>query len=112
MIEWLGLPTSEEFRQGCNMVIDLLKVNGFSKVLVNNSGATLFSISDQHWLNVEWLPKAEKAGYRYSATVLGDSDVFVKFAVQSIARKRDQSKFVSKSFKSTQEASDWLGSVS
>jgi hypothetical protein len=110
-VEWLGRPSSDEFRLGCNTALDLLKLNGVSKMLVDNSGATLFSVSDQHWLNNEWFPKAEKAGYRYSATILGDSDAFVKYAAQSIASKRDQSKFTGKFFKSIEEASDWLKNI-
>jgi len=110
-VQWIDLPPSDEFRKGCNTVLDMLKARGLSKVIVDNSKARLFSVSDQHWLNEDWLPRAEKAGYRYSATVLGDSDAFVKYAAQSIANKRDQSKFVSKFFKTTDEAAQWLKSL-
>lgn len=110
-IEWLGMPTSDEFRLGCNTVLNILKENGLTKVLVDNSAATLFTVADQRWLNEDWLPRAEQAGYRYSATVLGNTDAFVKFAAQSIASKRDSSRFVSKFFKSVDDAVTWLSSV-
>ncbi len=108
MIQWTGMPSSDEFRIGCNTALDVMQKNGVSKVLVDNSSATLFTVKDQQWLNNEWLPRAEKAGYRYSATVLGDSDAFVKFAVNNIASKRDNTKFESKFFKTVDEAKEWL----
>jgi hypothetical protein len=111
IIEWLDMPSSDEFRKGCDTALELLREKGLQKFLVNNSKAKLFSVSDQRWLNDDWLPRAEKAGYRYSATVLGDSDAFVKFAAHSIANKRDQSKFISKFFKTTQEALEWLSTL-
>lgn len=107
-VKWIDLPQSDEFRKGCDTVLDMLKARGLSKIIVDNSQAKLFSVTDQHWLNEDWLPRAEKAGYRYSATVLGDSDAFVKYAAQSIANKRDQSKFMSKFFKTIDEAKEWL----
>lgn len=107
-IQWFGMPPSDEFQKGCDMVIQLMQEKGVSKVLTDNSSAKLFSTKDQQWLNQNWLPRAEKAGYRYSATVLGDSDAFVKYAVQSIASKRDQTKFQSRFFKTRDDAISWL----
>ncbi len=110
-IEWLGMPTSDEFRLGCNTVLDILKDKGLTKVLVDNSAATLFTVADQRWLNEDWLPRAEKQGYRFSATILGDTDAFVKFAAQSIASKRDSLRFTSKFFKTEGDALAWLSNV-
>lgn len=108
MIQWTGMPSSDEFMRGCNTALEVMQKNGVSKILVDNSSATLFTIKDQQWLNNEWLPRAEKVGYRYSATVLGDSDAFVKFAAKNIASKRDQNKFEGKFFKTVNEAKEWL----
>lgn len=110
-IEWIDMPSSDEFRSGCNAALELMREKGVHKFLVDNSKAKLFSIKDQRWLNEEWLPCAEKAGYRYSATVLGQSDAFVKFAAHSIAGKRDTSKFSSKFFMTEADAIEWLKTV-
>ncbi len=110
-VEWFELPPTDIFRKGCNAVLEMLMEKKVSKVLVDNTHVKLFALKDQHWLNDDWLPRAEKAGYRYSATVLGDSDAFVKFASQSIAGKRDKSKFISKFFKTKQEAVVWFKSL-
>lgn len=110
-IQWFDLPPSEVFRKGCDTALEMMQANGSSKVLVDNSKAKLFSVVDQHWLNENWLPRAEKAGYKYSATVLGDGDAFVKYAAHGIAKKRDQAKFVSQFFKTVDEAINWLKEV-
>jgi hypothetical protein len=111
LVEWFELPPSSEFRKGCDTALEVLIAKKVSKILVDNSHAKLFAMKDQQWLNENWLPRAEAAGYHYSATVLGDSDAFVKFAAQSIAQKRDQSKFKSKFFKTKDEAITWLKSL-
>lgn len=107
-IQWIGSPNSKEFREGCDTALRIMYEKGSSKLLVDNTEARLFSVSDQKWLNDVWLPRAEMAGYTYSATVLGNSDAFVKFAAHNIASKRDQSKFVSKFFITIDEACSWL----
>lgn len=109
-IQWFGVPPSEDFRKGCDTVLEIMSHKSVSKILTDNTEAKLFSVADQKWLNESWLPRAEKAGYRVSATLLGE-DAFVKFAAQNIASKRDQTKFKSKFFKNMEEAIDWLKTV-
>ena len=110
VIEWFGSPKSEDFRKACMLVIDALKDNNTSKVLTDNSRAVIFRREDQEWLNEVWLPKAEKVGYRVSATLV-KKDPFVKFAVDNILKGRDQSKFLNKRFESREEAVSWLKSL-
>jgi hypothetical protein len=107
-IKWVGLPDSAEFQKGCDSALDLLKRKGVSKVITDSSEASVFSLSDQRWLNENWLPRAEKAGYHHSAAVVGNNDAFIKFAVNNISAKRDTSKFTSKIFTTIDEAKKWL----
>ncbi|WP_462280348.1 hypothetical protein [Salinivirga cyanobacteriivorans] len=111
VIEWFGAPKSEEFRNACMRVIDALKDHNTSKVLTDNSRAVIFKREDQQWLNEVWLPEAEKAGYRASATVI-KKDPFVRFAVDNIVKGRDKDKFLNKRFESRDEALNWLKSLS
>lgn len=110
-IQWFGLPLSEEFRDGCNKALELMKTHGISKILTDNSEANVFSTTDQNWLNEDWLPRAEKQGYKASATLIDKSHAFAKFAAQNIARKRDASKFANRIFESKVEALDWLKNI-
>jgi hypothetical protein len=106
VIEWIGAPKSNKFREACMLVIDVLKEHNSHKVLTDNSKAVIFGRSDQIWLNEVWLPQAEKVGYRISATVIKD-DPFVKFAVNNIVKERGD-KFINKRFLSHDEAKEWL----
>jgi hypothetical protein len=110
-IQWFGLPLSEEFREGCNRVLELMKTHGISKILTDNTQANVFSTKDQHWLNDEWLPRAEKQGYKASATLIDKSHAFANFAARNIAKKRDASKFANRIFESKEEAILWLKTI-
>lgn len=108
-IEWLGAPKGEAFRSACMVVIDALRAHQTSKVLTNNSRALVFAVDDQEWLNKVWLPQAEQAGYRVSATVVKD-DAFIRFIVDRIAKQRDD-RFTTKVFKELEEAREWLKTI-
>lgn len=110
IIEWFGAPKSESFRSACLLVTKALQENGYSKVLTDNTKAVIFKREDQQWLNEVWLPEAEAAGYRASATVI-KKDPFVRFAVDNIMKDRDQENFLNKRFESREEAQNWLQSL-
>ena len=109
-IKWFGFPRSIDFREACNMAIDLMVKYKTWKFLTDNRDAKVFSVSDQKWLNSEWLPNAIKAGYTCSATLTND-DIFVKTAIKNIANKRDQNIITTKLFTNEDEAIAWLKSV-
>lgn len=111
MIKWNGLPPSEEFKRGCNTVLDLMEKHKIIKVITDNTEAKVFSMEDQRWLNQEWLPKAQKLGYKYSAVLLKENDPFIKFALKNIMAKRDPSIFQAKFFHFYQDATEWLMNV-
>ncbi len=108
-ISWKAHPPSNEFRQACEKVLELMDEFRIDKLLTDNSEAKLFNVEDQEWLNAEWLPRAEKLGYRGSAVIM-PRDPFVKFAVNSIAFKRDR-KFFIRIFSNEKEALNWLKSI-
>ncbi|ALO17038.1 hypothetical protein L21SP5_03427 [Salinivirga cyanobacteriivorans] len=107
IIEWFGAPKSESFRSACLLVTKALKENGYSRVLTDNTNAVIFKREDQQWLNEVWLPEAEAAGYRASATII-KKDPFVRFAVDNIVKDRDNVKFLNQRFESREEARSWL----
>lgn len=109
-IKWIGLPSSDEFRKGCNTALELMRKHAIVKVLTDNTEAKVFAVEDQRWLNEEWLPRAQALGYRCSA-VLVENNPFVTFAVKNIMAKRDPKKFTSKFFTDEQEALEWLKTI-
>lgn len=109
-IKWFGFPRSLDFRKACNTVIDLMLKYKSGKLLTDNRNATVFSVSDQKWLNSEWLPRAIKVGYYCSATLTND-DVFINTAIKNISNKRDQNLVKTKLFTNEDEAIVWLKSI-
>lgn len=108
MIQWFGLPPTEEFRKGCNAVLEMMKQYSVTKILTDNSKVKVFSVTDQKWLNETWLPKAEALGYRVSATLVAEEDPFVTFAVKNIMANRDPKKYKARFFTKYDEAIQWL----
>jgi len=106
-IHWNGFPPSNDFREACMKILDFIKKYQTGKLLTDNRNAKLFSVDDQKWLNNEWLPKAIKAGYYCSATLINE-DVFVKTAIANIINKRNQDNVKAKVFISEDEAINWL----
>lgn len=108
-VKWTGFPKSEPFREACLHLLEFMKTLQIKKLLTNNLDVKLFSVSDQRWINEEWLPKAEQLGYYCSATV-NSNDVVVKTAITNITTRRD-SKFKTKQFSQLSEAKNWLMQV-
>lgn len=108
-IRWFGFPRSLDFREACMKVIDFINNYNTGKLLTDNRNAKVFSVDDQKWLNIEWLPEALKAGYYCSATLIND-DVFVKTAIKNITNNRKQNNIKTKIFTDEDEALTWLSS--
>lgn len=109
-VKWFGFPRSSDFRETCNLVIELMKKYKTGKLFTDNRNAKVFSVDDQKWLNTEWLPNAINAGYNCSATLIND-DIFIKTAIQNIINHRNTTKVKSKLFTNENEAIEWLQSV-
>lgn len=109
-VKWKGLPPSDEFRKGCNIVLEFMRKHNITKVLTDNTEAKVFAVEDQKWLNEEWLPRAQAIGYSCSAVLL-PNDPFITFAVKNIVAKRDPKKFKSKFFTDEREALNWLKQI-
>jgi len=109
-VKWFGFPRSIDFREACNMAIDLMVKYKTGKLLTDNRDAKVFSVSDQKWLNSEWLPNAIKAGYYCSATLTKD-DIFINTAVKNIANSRNKEIAKTKLFTNEDEAIAWLKSI-
>ncbi|MBI9065950.1 MAG: hypothetical protein JEZ09_01580 [Salinivirgaceae bacterium] len=110
IVKWIGFPKTEMFKEACSNLLILMKSKNIKKLLTDNTNVKLFSVTDQKWLNQEWLPKASEIGYFCSATV-SNRDVFVDTAVTNISHKRDASKFIVKRFSNISEAKNWLKNV-
>lgn len=104
---WRGYSTSEQFREGTELMLNELIYNGSSRVLADIREMILIGMEDQKWLEMKFLPRAIKFGFKQIAIVTPNS-YFNKVAVESVSYKVDKEKLTISFFDSREEAVVWL----
>lgn len=90
-MEWSGYATSNDFREGTELMLNILIQNNCSHVLANIRDMTIIGMDDQQWLESNFLPRAIKFGFKKIAIVTPKAH-FNKVAVESISYKIDKEK--------------------
>lgn len=111
VMEWDGYATSDQFREGTELMLNTLIRNNASKVLADIKDMVLIGLEDQKWLESSFLPRAIKFGFKAIA-IIRPENYFNKVAVESISFKIDQEKLKINVFDNLEEAKAWLGSIS
>jgi hypothetical protein len=68
--EWKIPPTSQEFRNGLDVMIDALQFFDTGKIVFDASALGILLESDQDWISSDWYGRAIVAGYSQVAFVL------------------------------------------
>ena len=106
---WKGYSTSEQFREGTELMLNELISNGSSKVLADIREMILIGLEDQKWLESRFLPRAIRFGFKQIAIVTPNS-YFNRVAVESVSYKVDKEKISIQFFDTRDEAVSWLSS--
>jgi hypothetical protein len=109
-MQWNGYATSEQFREGTELMLNILIQNSCSKVLADIRDMTLIGMEDQKWLETNFLPRAIKFGFKAIA-IITPTSYFNKVAVESISYKIDKEKLIINYFDSAEKASEWLKAI-
>lgn len=72
---WKQFTAGERFRAGCHDLLDLIRQEDKSKLLVDVSNVRAHRDEDKQWLQEEWIPMTIDAGIEYSVTVTTDSAI-------------------------------------
>lgn len=104
---WKGYSTSEQFREGTELMLNELITNGSSKVLADLREMILIGMDDQKWLETRFLPRAIRFGFRQIA-IISPNSYFNRVAVESVSYKVDKEKISIQFFDSWEEAVGWL----
>jgi hypothetical protein len=104
---WKGYSTSEQFREGTELMLNELICNGCSKVLADVREMILIGMDDQRWLDSRFLPRAIKFGFKQIA-IISPNSYFNKVAIESISYKVDKEKISIQFFDTREEAIMWL----
>jgi hypothetical protein len=107
VMRWRGYATSQEFREGTELMLETLESNGAAKVFADIKEMAIIGMEDQAWLNADFLPRAIAAGFRAIA-IIRPHAYFNKVAVESISYKVDKEKLAIAFFDNDRSAKEWL----
>ena len=110
VMEWDGYATSKQFKQGTELMLNILIKNNCSKVLADIKDMKIIAMEDQQWLNEEFLPRATKFGFKAIA-IIKPNYYFNKVAVETISYKADKDKLTINFFDNRHEAKEWLKKI-
>jgi len=109
VMEWNGYATSTQFREGTELMLNVLIQNNCSKVLADIRDMVLIGMDDQKWLESGFLPRAIKFGFKKIA-IIKPTAYFNKVAVETVSYKIDKEKLMINFFDSPEEGRAWLKS--
>lgn len=110
VMEWDGYATSEQFKEGTELMLNTLIQHNTSKVLADIKDMKIIGMQDQQWLDTHFLPRAVKFGFNAIAIIRPDS-YFNKVAVESVSYKVDKEKLTINFFDNTDDAKNWLKNI-
>lgn len=104
---WTGYATSEQFREGSELMLNELIYSKARAVLADLREMVIIGLEDQKWLESTFIPRAIKFGFKQIA-FLTPTSYFNKVAVESVTYKIDKEKLYMQFFENEQEAISWL----
>ncbi|MEP6676160.1 MAG: STAS/SEC14 domain-containing protein [Ferruginibacter sp.] len=110
VMKWNGYATSEQFKEGTELMLNTLIRNNTSKVLADIKDMVLIGMEDQQWLDKTFLPRATDFGFKTIAMIWPDH-YFNKVAVENISYKIDRQKLSINFFDDLSEARAWLKNI-
>ncbi|HEY8937848.1 MAG TPA: hypothetical protein VIM65_21635 [Cyclobacteriaceae bacterium] len=109
VVEWKTPPTSQEFKDSMNVVVEALQYFNTGKVIFDTVALGVLLDADQEWISSDWYVRAVKVGYSRVAFVLPKdafTDMFVKETV-----KRTSDRIPTAYFENRMAAIEWMNEV-
>lgn len=72
---WDSYTSGQPFRDAANDLLEHVRSENVSKLIIDSSGIKAHDTEDKQWLMEEWTPKLDAAGIEYTATVHADSSI-------------------------------------
>ncbi|WP_338870719.1 hypothetical protein WBJ53_23500 [Spirosoma sp. SC4-14] len=109
---WVGLPSSENFKNGSQMSFTLAQRHQIKRWLIDLQALRIFNPVDLHWFVQNWLPNATLSlpHAMRVAIVLSDQNQFAKLGADLILRASGSmnERLTSCYFTDTDSARQWL----
>jgi hypothetical protein len=110
IMEWNGYATREKFKEGTELMLNLLVKHKAAKVLADIKNMTLIGSEEQQWLENSFIPRAIEFGFKAVAMIKPDN-YFNKVAVESVSYKVNKEKLNISFFDNVTDAKDWLSKI-
>jgi len=107
IMEWNGYATTNQFREGTELMLNVLIQNKCTKVLADIRNMAIIGMEDQQWMEHNFLPRAIKFGFEKIA-IITPTSYFNKIAVENISYKVDKEKLTIHFFDSLEQGTEWL----
>jgi hypothetical protein len=104
---WNSFSSGQQFRDGCEALLDAIKHYGASRMLVDTREIQAHDKDDQMWLQTEWTPRTIEAGIEATAMVHRDS-VISEMELENMMDDMDNVPQEAKVTSDMDEARDWL----
>jgi hypothetical protein len=102
---WKVAPTSQEFREGSNIVIAAFEHFKTGKLIGDVRQLGAVQLDDQQWILSDWIPQARKAGFSCSAVIVSQ-DIFTQMTLEGMSGHMED--LSSKHFDNMKDAVDWI----
>lgn len=110
VMKWKGYATSQDFKEGTELMLNMLIKNNTFKVLADVRDMVLIAREDQEWLINVFLPRAMEFGFKVIA-IVQPGQYFNKVAIESIAQKIDKRRLSLQLFDNPENAVEWLSLI-
>lgn len=105
---WKGYLNPEEVKQGCELILEVIKDKKARKILNDNTLVNGTWTGAIDWIATDWFPRALNAGFN-SLAYIYSPDAFGRFSVNKLLEKNNV--YTSNIFKSKDLAEEWLKTV-
>lgn len=110
VMKWTGYATSQDFKEGTELMLNTLIKNNTFKVLADVKDMTIIAREDQEWLNNVFLPRAIEFGFKVIA-IIKPEPYFNKVAMESISQRINKHRLSLQFFDNLEDARDWLALI-
>jgi hypothetical protein len=104
---WDQFVTGQEFRDGANDLLEVIRREDKHKLIVDTSGIKAHDDADKEWLQEEWIPKTIEAGIEYSVSVPGES-VISEMEMEEFVDQAQDLPYTYVLVGDMQEAREWI----
>lgn len=105
--KWITSPTSEEFRDGLEVLLQAMMHFKTSKMVSDTTYMGALLSKDQEWAASHWYMRASKIGFSHNAIII-PSDIFTEMSVQSTLDAIEDKVTVTRYFDNLEDAIVWI----